>query len=255
MDQTAKEVSAVRATMSPSLQSLALLLVCALPGTARSATVTIDFEDLAVGASVTDQYLDRGVRFEGGDSAPRVVLAPLEGSQAMTQALEAQGPSIGVHPGALQLHFTNNVRSVQMRCGYRFNYDDNLLAGFAAYDAAGGLLGWQLVELGLGPSSQVPVGPTISFDAGSYVIRRVEVVWIAQDCIGQPFPLPPICSPNRDAEISEVIDLETFVDDSVPGLFIRGDADGSGELTIVDPIRTLTYLFVGAAALPCLDAA
>jgi len=244
----------MRATMSPRLQSLALLLVCALPGTARSATVTIDFEDLAVGASVTNQYLDRGVRFEGGDNAPRVVYAPLEGSQARSQALEAQGPSLGVHQGAIQLHFTNNVRSVQMRCGYRFNYAYDLAAVITAYNAAGGSLGYQLVELGSGPISQVPMGPTISFDAGSYVIRRVEVIWVRRNCFGV-FPLPRVCLPEEDAELSEVIDLVSFENDSVPGQFIRGDADGSGELSIVDPVRTLSYLFVGAAAPPCLDAA
>ena len=244
----------MRATSTHRLQNLALLLVCALPGTVRSATVTIDFEDLAVGASVTNQYLDRGVRFEGGDNAPRVVYAPLAGSQARSQALEAQGPSLGVHPGAIQLHFTNNVRSVQMRCGYRFNYANDLLAVLTAYDAAGDPLDSRLVELGSGPVSRVPMGPTISFDAGSYVIRRVEVMWVSGECFGG-FPIPRVCLPEEDAEVSEVIDLVSFVDDSVPGQFIRGDADGSGELSIVDPVRTLSYLFVGAAAPPCLDAA
>jgi len=189
--------------------------------------VTLDFEDLAVGASVTDQYLGRGVRFEGGESAPRVVYAPLEGSQARTQALEAQGPSLGVHPGAIQLHFTNNVRSVRMLCGYRFNYPNDLAAVVTAYDAAGGSLGYQIVDLGSGPISQVPMGPIIIFDAGSYVIRRVEVMWVTRECFGG-FPLPRVCLPAEDAEISEVIDLVSFVDDSVPGQFIRGDADGSG---------------------------
>src|SRR5688572_20230947 len=182
MDQTAKEVSAMRATMSPRLQGLALLLVCALPVTARSATVTIDFEDLAVGASVTDQYVDRGVRFEGGTSAARVVYAPLEGSQARSQALETQGPSLGVHQGALQLHFTNNVRSVRMLCGYRFYYANDLVAAITAYDAAGDSLGYQLVELGSGPISQVLMGPTISFDAGYYVIQRVEAILVRRNC-------------------------------------------------------------------------
>ena len=244
----------MRAPSSHRLHNLALLLVFALPGTARSITVTIDFEDLDVGASVTDQYLDLGVRFEGGSSAARVVYAPLEGSQARTQALEAQGPSLGVHQGSLQLHFTNNVRSVRMLCGYRFNYANDLVAAITAYDAAGNSLGYQLVELGSGPISRVPMGPTISFDAGSYLIRRIEVMWVTRTCFGG-FPIPRVCLPAEDAEVSEVIDLVSFVDDSVPAQFIRGDADGSGELTIVDPVRTLSYLFVGAAAPPCLDAA
>ena len=244
----------MHAPSSPRLQNLALLLVCALPCTARSATVTIDFEDLAVGASVTDQYLERGVRFEGGSSAARVVYAPLEGSQARSQALETQGPSLGVHQGGLQLHFTNNVRSVEMVCGYRFYYASDLIAAITAYDEAGDPLGYQLVDLGSGPVSQVGMGPTISFDAGSYLIRRVEVMWLTRTCFGS-FPLPRVCLPPEDAEVSEVIDLVSFEDDSVPGQFIRGDADGSGELSIVDPVRTLNYLFLGTAALPCLDAA
>jgi len=239
---------------SHRLQNLALLLLCALPSMAPSATVTIDFEDLDAGDSVTDQYLSRGVRFEGGGSAPRVVYSDQEGTQARTQALEAQGPSLGVHEGSLQLHFTNNVRSVRMLCGYRFNYAYDLYALLLAYDAAGGLLGQQLVELDSGPISRVPMGRDISFDAGSYVIRHVEVMWVRRECVGV-FPMPVICLPPGDAELSELIDLVTFVDDSVPGQFIRGDADGSGGLTIGDPVRTLSYLFLGAAAPPCLDAA
>ena len=244
----------MRAPSSHRLQNLVFLVVCALPCTARSATVTIDFEDLAVGASVTDQYLDRGVRFEGGSSAARVVYAPIQGSQARSQALEAQGPSLGVHQGGLQLHFTNNVRSVQMVCGYRFYYARDLVAAINAYDAAGEPLGYQLLELGSGPVSQVPMGPTISFDAGSYLIRRVEVIWITRECVGG-FPLPRVCLPAEDAEVSEVIDFVSFVDDSVPGQFIRGDSDGDGELSIADPVRTLNYLFLGTVALSCLDAA
>lgn len=245
----------MRTPSSHRLQDLALLFACALPGAARSASVTIDFEDLAVGASVTDQYLDRGVRFEGGGSAPRIVDAPQKDTKVMTRALEAQGPSPGVHEGPLQLHFTNNVRSVRMLCAYRFSYveDLDLVAILTAYDAAGESLGSQFVELATEPISQVPMGPMIIFDAGSYVIRRVEVLWAMRDCFGG-FPLPRVCFPPVDAELSEVIDLVSFQDDSVPGQFIRGDADGSGELTIVDPIRILSYLFLGADA-PCLDAA
>jgi len=246
----------MRTPSSHRLRDLALLFACALPGAARSASVTLDFEDLAVGASVTDQYLDRGVRFEGGGSAPRIVQAPQNETQAKAHALEAQGPSPGVHEGPLQLHFTNNVRSVRMFCGYRFSYveDLDLVAILTAYDAAGESLGYQLVELASKPVSQVPMGPMITFDAGSYVIRRVEVLWAMRDCFGGTFPLPRVCFPPVDAELSEVIGLVSFQDDSVPGQFIRGDADGSGELTIVDPIRTLSYLFLGADV-PCLDAA
>lgn len=39
------------------------------------------------------------------------------------------------------------------------------------------------------------------------------------------------------------------------GRFLRGDADGNGLLDITDPIRTLSYLFLGAEQPPCLDAA
>jgi len=246
----------MRTPSSHRLQNLTLLFACALPGAARSASVTIDFDDLAVGASVTDQYLDRGVRFEGGGSAPRIVQAPLNETQTKAHALEAQGPSPGVHQGPLQLHFTNNVLSVRMFCGYRFGYveDRELLAVLTAYDAAGESLGSSVVALASRPVSQVPMGPVLSFDAGSYVIRRVEVLWVMRDCFGGTFPFPRVCLPAVDAELSEVIGLVSFADDSVPGKFIRGDANGSGELTIVDPIRTLSYLFLGATA-PCLDAA
>jgi hypothetical protein len=38
-------------------------------------------------------------------------------------------------------------------------------------------------------------------------------------------------------------------------LFHRGDADGSGQVTITDPIRVLNFLFLGAEAPVCFDAA
>jgi len=37
--------------------------------------------------------------------------------------------------------------------------------------------------------------------------------------------------------------------------FHRGDADANGNYNITDPVRTLNYLFLGADAPPCLDAA
>ncbi len=40
-----------------------------------------------------------------------------------------------------------------------------------------------------------------------------------------------------------------------PGYFLRGDSNGDGRVDISDPIRTLNWLFNGAAVPPCLDAA
>jgi hypothetical protein len=42
---------------------------------------------------------------------------------------------------------------------------------------------------------------------------------------------------------------------TVTGHFIRGDADGDGQLAITDPIAVLSRLFLGGEALPCDDAA
>jgi hypothetical protein len=142
-----------------------------------------------------------------------------------------------------------------MYCGYRFPWDIDLLALLTAYDAAGNVVGGQLVELASEPFSQLPVGPPISFDAGSFLIRRIEVMWVTRSCFRVLPGTPLVCLPPVDAEISELIALVSFTDDSVPGQFIRGDSDGDGELSIADPVRTLNYLFLGTVALSCLDAA
>jgi hypothetical protein len=42
---------------------------------------------------------------------------------------------------------------------------------------------------------------------------------------------------------------------TVTGRFLRGDADGDGQLAITDPIAVLSRLFLGGEALPCDDAA
>src|SRR6185369_10039024 len=42
---------------------------------------------------------------------------------------------------------------------------------------------------------------------------------------------------------------------TVPGGFIRGDADGDREVAITDAIAVLSRLFLGGEALPCDDAA
>ncbi len=48
----------------------------------------------------------------------------------------------------------------------------------------------------------------------------------------------------------------TLADDPPsPGYFLRGDSNGDGRVDISDPIRTLNWLFSGAAVPPCLDAA
>ena len=40
-----------------------------------------------------------------------------------------------------------------------------------------------------------------------------------------------------------------------PHLFLRGDANGDGQVDISDAIRTLGWLFTGGETPPCLDAA
>jgi hypothetical protein len=42
---------------------------------------------------------------------------------------------------------------------------------------------------------------------------------------------------------------------SPPGAFLRGDANADGKITIVDPVATLTFLFLGGAPLACEDGA
>lgn len=57
------------------------------------------------------------------------------------------------------------------------------------------------------------------------------------------------------AKLGEVCDTETLALFASFQPFLRGDADGDGVVDITDPIVTLGYLFLGAGALPCDDAA
>jgi len=49
--------------------------------------------------------------------------------------------------------------------------------------------------------------------------------------------------------------VEVLIGPPFPKFFLRGDADGSGEVDITDAIRILNYLFTGGAAPVCMDAA
>ncbi|MBI4606357.1 MAG: DUF362 domain-containing protein [Planctomycetes bacterium] len=49
--------------------------------------------------------------------------------------------------------------------------------------------------------------------------------------------------------------LRVWPDDGPPASFIRGDANGDGDLDISDPIGVLRALFLGTGTIPCEDAA
>jgi hypothetical protein len=56
-------------------------------------------------------------------------------------------------------------------------------------------------------------------------------------------------------ELGEFCQKEQLALESTFQPFLRGDSDGNGTLNISDPIQILGYLFLGAEALTCRDAA
>ena len=98
--------------------------------------------------------------------------------------------------------------------------------------------------------------------AGFAEIRGVDIEWRAENSpsftstrsSGWPILDPDIIVRRSDVPAIEVTEGGVRVLGDTPP-FLRGDADRGGDLEITDAVRVLSFLFQGAASLPCEDSA
>lgn len=99
-------------------------------------------------------------------------------------------------------------------------------------------------------------------DASSFIVRRL---WLFGDGARGSTPSPEHCFPR-----SGIYDAACIVEGPFPGhpgnsvtvlrqveagyIFLRGDADGDGRVTLDDAIHIAHYLYLGTPPLGCLDA-